>query len=405
MATLLPPPADAPSWKFSPSILAVWLVGFLPLEAAPIWIPAAQIHYAVSPVSVGMVASLQFMVAAISALFLAPVLARRPLKPPLLAAMGVITLTAILSAALHPGFPLFILLRVVEAAGSGICIAEGAVLASRTPKPSRSFGAMQFGQIIANMIMYGLSTRLVVEHGLPGLYWMITDGMAGLLAVTACAKGWPVALLPAAPGAAGPVPARIIIACIGVAVIYCGFISLVANANALGGRAGLSFAQVTVVLAVTTPAGALGSLTAMLLAGRVPGFFMIAVSAAGIVGFGLLLILAGYDFQWLTLSLCGVIMCIYIGVPSLYSGIAGLELTGRAAAFTQATQFLGPVTGPAVGAIIATHSVTLFASVGIFIIAGGILVSATAIWPALKRDMAPAGGESKTAAARLGRAV
>ena len=68
------------------------------------------------------------------------------------------------------------------------------------------------------------------------------------------------------------------------------------------------------------------------------------------------------------------------------------SITGRSAALTQATQFLGPVSGPAVGAIIAVHSVTAFADVAILVIAGGVLMSATAIWPALKREMSPESG-------------
>jgi hypothetical protein len=40
------------------------------------------------------------------------------------------------------------------------------------------------------------------------------------------------------------------------------------------------------------------------------------------------------------------------------------------------------------GAIIATHSVTEFASFGVCLIVGGVLLSAIAIWPVLKRDIA-----------------
>jgi hypothetical protein len=405
MPTIPQPPSAAPTWNFSPAILAAWLAGFLPLESAPIWIPAAQIHYGVGAVATGIVGSMQFVVAALAATFIAPRLARRPLRRPLLAAMTVILLAAAGTALLHPSFTGFVLLRVADAAGAGICIASGAMLASRTPKPSRSFGAMQFGQIIANMIVYALSTKLVVAYGLSGLYGMLVAGMGVCTAIMFFGRGWPAAFLerPRRDVAAAPQSLRIIIGCISVAIVYCGFIALMANANALGGRAGIDFAHVTMVLAITTPAGALGALIAILLAGRVPGAFMISASAIGTAGFGLFLVFGGLTFNLLTAALCGVIMSIYIGIPSIYSGIAALDVTGRSAALTQATQFLGPVLGPAAGAMIAVHSVTAFAATSGMLVTGGILLGGAAVWPRVGRDVTPAASETGGDVRRLRR--
>lgn len=389
MHATVEPSARLPVWKFSPGIFAAWLAGFVPLEAAPIWVPTAQIHYGVSTVAVGVVSSMQFLVAAVAAIFVAPRLAKRPLRWSLLAAMVTVLFTAAGSAALHPDFSVFAALRLVEAAGAGICIAGSGMLASRTYRPSRNFGAMQFGQIIINMAMYGLSTILVVRYGLTGLYGMLTAALSVMVAVMACSRGWPVVVAPRP--AVRHVPSiRILIAGIGVATVYCGFIALVANANALGGRAGLDFARVTMVLAITTPAGALGALTATGLAGRVPSLFMIAASALGTACSGLVLTFAGLDFTWLAASLCGIIAFIYIGVPSIYHGISTLDQKGDSAAHTQGTQFLGTVIGPAAGAIIATHSVAAFAGISILLIAGGMVLSAAAIWPSLLREMSPA---------------
>jgi predicted MFS family arabinose efflux permease len=376
-----------PTWKFSPAIFAVWLAGFLPLEAAPIWIPTAQIHYGVSTVAVGIVSSVQFIVAAIAAILVAPRLAKRPLRFSLLVAM-VTVLLAEIATALHPDFGIFAVLRAVEAAAAGICIAGGGMLASRTPRPSRSFGAMQFGQIIANMVMYGASTVVVVKYGLTGLYGMLAAALAVMVVMLWRSGGWPVVVVPK-PAVPHKRSLRILFGGIGVAAIYCGFIALVANANALGGRAGLDFARVTIVLAITTPAGALGALTATGLSGRVPSFFLLAASALGTAICGLALTFAGLDFAWLTATLCGVILFIYVGVPSIYHGIAGLDRRGDAAAQTQGTQFLGTVIGPAAGAIIATYSVAAFAGISVLLITGGTLLAVVAIWPSLLRELRP----------------
>jgi predicted MFS family arabinose efflux permease len=393
-----------PAWKFSASIAAAWLVGFLPLESSPIWIPAAQIHYGVGPVAVGIVASVQSIVASLSATFVAPWLAKRPLRKPLLIAMSMNLLAALATATFYPGFTFFILLRVVDAAGAGVCIASGAMLASRTPKPSRSFGAMQFSQIIANMAIFGFSTKLVVQYGLPGLYYMLVAGMGVLVAIMFFSKGWPAALLERPRRAsAAPLPIRIILGCASVALIYCGFIALVSNANSLGGRAGIDFAHVTMVLAITTPAGALGSLIAIVLAGRVRGAVMITLAAIGAAGFGLFLVFGGFGFAGLTASLCGVILFIYVALPNIYTGIAAMDVTGRSAALTQASQMLGPVVGPAVGAMIAVHSVTAFAGLSGLFVTGGIVLGAAAVWPSLQTRLTPDSAEAESSVGSLSR--
>jgi len=396
------PSSAAPSWNFSPAIFAAWLVGFLPLETSAVWIPAAQIHYNVSPVAVGIVASLQSITAALCATFIAPQLAKRSLREPLLVAMSVNMLAAAATAALHVGFVYFVLLRIADAAGAGICIASAAMLASRTPKPSRSFGAMQFGQFLANMLVFGLSTQLVVKYGLPGLYSMLVVIMAILVGVMFFSKGWPPAFVerPRVDGAA-PRSVRITLCCISVALIYCGYIAIISNANALGTRAGIDFAHVTMMLAIATPAGALGAVIAMVLAGRVRGGFVIAAAGIGTAGFGLFLVFGGYGFAGLTASIIGVVVFIFVAFPSIYSGVAALDVTGRSASLTQAAQFLGPIIGPAGGAMIAVHSVTIFASLAALFVTSGIMLGAAAVWPVLNRQSAPKLAETEGRAGTL----
>jgi hypothetical protein len=400
----MPNPSSAalPSWNFSLAIFAAWLVGFLPLESSAIWIPAAQIHYAVSPVAVGIIASLQSITAALFATFIAPQLAKRSLREPLLVAMSLNFLAATATATLHVGFVYFILLRITDAAGAGICIASAAMLASRTPKPSRSFGAMQFGQFIANMIVFGLSTQLVVKYGLPGLYGMLSVGMFVLIGVMVFSKGWPPAFVERGRAdGAPPRSFRITLSCISVALIYCGYIGLVSNANALGARAGIDFAHVTMMLALATPAGALGALIAMLLAGRVRGGLIIIAAGIGAAGFGLFLVFGGYGFAALTVSLSGIVVFIFVAFPNIYSGVAALDITGRSASLTQAAQFLGPIIGPAVGAMIAVHSVTIFAVLAALFVTSGIMLGGAAVWPALNRQLAPKLAETEGNAGTL----
>jgi len=396
------PSPSVPSWNFSPAIFAAWLIGFLPLETSAIWIPAAQIHYGVSPVAVGIVASLQSITAAFCATFVAPRLAKRSLREPLLVAMSLILATVLATAALHVTFFYFVLLRIADAAGAGTCIASAAMLASRTPRPQRSFGAMQFGQFLANMVVFGLSTRLVVEFGLPGLYGMLAVIMSVLLVIMFFSKGWPPAFVERQRGdGAAPRSVRIMLCCLSVALIYCGYIALISNANALGIRAGIDFAHVTMMLAIATPAGATGAVISMALAGRVRGGLIITAAGIGAAGFGLFLVFGGYGFAGLTASLVGIVVFIFVAFPSIYSGVAALDVTGRSASLTQAAQFLGPIVGPAGGAMIAVHSVTIFAALSALFVTSGIMLGAAAVWPALNRQMAPKLAESEAGASTL----
>jgi len=378
--------------KFSLAILAVWLVAFLPMESGPIWIPAARMHFGVSAVEMGIVASLQFAVSATMAMFVAPRLAKWPFRAPLLAATGIIFLAALASAALPLGFGAFIVMRLLDGGASGICVACAAILATRTRQPSRSFGILQFGQILTNMVVYVTSTKLVAAHGLTGVYCLVAGGAAVFLVVQLFGKGWPAVMpLRAAVRTAAPVrvsKSRIWAACVGAALVYCGFIALVANATALGSRAGLDFQHVTIILAAGTGTAAAGALIATLLAGRVPGFWLIAVSAAGAAIAGLFLTFTAFDFETLICSLGAIIFFIYLGFPSIFGGIARLDETGRSASAAQAAQMFGPALGPAIGALIAAHSVTGFALASTGFVVCGALAAGLAVRPEAGRKFA-----------------
>jgi predicted MFS family arabinose efflux permease len=368
--------------------LVVWLAGFLPMESGPIWIPAARIHFGIDGVTMGLIASAQFAISACMAMFVAPRLARGPLRLYLLLAIALILAAAIATAALPLSFLEFCVARLIEGGCSGLCVAAAAILASRTSVPARAFGLMQFAQIIMNMMVYVTSTKLVVEHGLPGLYSLISAAIFIFLCVLAAAggaagKGWSsLAQSPPPQGSARDAEfprRRILVACMGAACVYFGFIALVANASALGGRAGLDFAHVTMILAAATPASAGGALIATVFAKRIPPAVFIAVASTGAALFGLLLAFTAADFTSLLATFCGVTFFVYLGFPSIFGGIARLDATGGSAAVAQAAQMFGPALGPAVGAIVAAHSVAGFALMSAAFVAAGTMAAGLAV--------------------------
>jgi len=367
--------------NFNAAIVVVWLAAFLPMETGPIWIPTAQIHFAVDGVTMGVVASIQFLVSATMAMFIAPRLARQPLKPILLWALGTICAAAIGTAAFTLSFPVFAAVRALEGGASGICVASAAILASRTKFTARSFGLLQFSQILMNMVVYVSATKLVVDYGLPGLYGLISCATIVCLAILAFSKPWDrLVIARQTKTKTVSLPRlRITIACIGAAFVYCGFIALVANASALGQRAALDFAHVTYILAACTMTAASGALIATLLAGRLPAFVFIVAATIGAGVFGVSLTFGADDFYTLLISLGGVIFFVYIGFPSIFGGIARLDESGGSAAAAQAAQMFGPALGPAIGATIAAHSVAGFAFTSAMFVALGTLAAGLAI--------------------------
>lgn len=378
--------------KFSVAILAVWLVAFLPMESGPIWIPAARMHFSVSAVAMGFVASLQFGVSATMAMFVAPRLTKWKLRMPLLAATGIIFLAALASAALPLNLYAFILMRMLDGGASGICVACAAILATRTAQPSRSFGILQFGQILTNMVVYVTSTKVVAAHGMTGVYYLISGGTVIFFVVQFFGKGWPV-VMPHRAGGRAPSQIRvskprILAACLGAALVYCGFIALVANASALGARAGLDITHVTIILAASTCTAAVGALISTLLAGRVQGSWLIGASAAGAAFTGLLLAFTAFDFETLIICLGALIFFVYLGFPSIFGGIARLDETGRSASAAQAAQMFGPALGPAIGALVATHSVAGLALSSTAFVVFGALTAGLAVRPAARQNFA-----------------
>ncbi len=390
-----------PLIKFSAAMVGVWLAGFLPLESGPIWITGAAPHFHASPVTIGMIASAQFLVAAITAMFIAPRLSRWRLRYPLLATMAVILTVDAISAFGNPSLAVFAALRVIDGACGGVCIAGTAMLISLTAHPARYFGVLQFSQIIGNMVIFALSVHFTAVYGLAGLYGLLGAGTVLMLIFVVISKPWPL-IGQGHPHAAGPLPklpvGRIAIASLGLALVYCAFIGVVTNAAALGLRAGLDVQGVTKVLAISTLGSASGAITATVLAGRASGRLMVAVSLAGAIVFGLVLMLFATSFATLLFGITGLIYFMYIGMPTMMAGVSRLDLSGRAAAAGQAGQLFGPVFGAFIGAVIAAHSVPLLMLVSTLMMGFGIIFAVIGIWPSLGHTLRETEHEVEAAA-------
>ena len=371
--------------KFSVTLLLAWAGGFVPLESGPIWIPAAHMHFGISLVAIGIVASMQFVMSALSALFIAPRIAGRTFREPVLVCLLLILLTSLAGIFLNPSFPVFVFLRAVDGAAAGLCIACCSMLANRTVRVARSFGLMQLGQIVGSACVFSLSAHFGKHDALIGVYLIISVVVALGASAVFFRADWPANPKNATKRNTEIIKAsmpvlRITMACLGVVMIYCTLVALVTNANGFGARIGLTFAQVGIMLAISTPAGAGGSLFGTFISGRVPAGWIAGIATVGttisLFSFGL----CAFDFASLAASLCFYISFLYIGLPTVFAGIARLEPSGRAAATVQGAQMIGLSLGPIIGALIAQRSVEGLAVTVVGLTGFGFILAGTSIW-------------------------
>ncbi len=382
--------------KFSITLLLAWVSGFIPLESGPIWIPAAHMHFGVSQVTIGIVASMQFVMSALTALVIAPRIAGRTFREPVLACLLLILLTSLAGIFLNPSFPIFVFLRAVDGAAAGLCIACCSMLANRTARVARSFGFMQLGQIVASACVFGLSSHFGKENVLTGVYMIISVVVALGASGVFFTATWPADVRNAMKHRTGtinpPLPIlRITLACLGLVMVYCTLVALVTNANGFGARIGLTFAQVGIMLAISTPAGAGGSVLGTFMSGRAPAGRIAAIATAGttisLFCFGFL----AFDFVSLTAALCFYIFFLYIGLPTVFAGISKLEPSGRAAAAVQGAQMIGLSLGPMIGALIGQRSIEGLAATVIGLTGFGFILAGTSIWIGGQNILIPIG--------------
>jgi predicted MFS family arabinose efflux permease len=370
---------------FTAALVAAYAGGFLPLLTSAIWVPAAKVHFGVSGIAMGLVASMEYTLSAITSLFLAPRLTTR--RPRLIFLCGLITifLTTVASALLSPTFPFFILLRAIEGAAVGVCTSTVIILANRTARPSRSFGALQFWYTMAAFLAYSLITRLINHFGLAGVYITVAAIVLLCIMVVFLSKGWqPVANSTSSSRITtgnGPLPVmRIVIAAVGMVLVFVAFISIYTSMGMFGGRAGLTLRQIGTVLAISTPISAIGALIPTVLAGRPSLSFLAVIAAVGAIACGVGLGAFSHGFISLTISFCGFIFFVCFGVPTVFAIASGLEPTGRAAAAVQSSQMMGLALGPTLGAVIGRSSITgLGLAAGITMGTGFVFVAAVGL--------------------------
>ena len=361
-------PGDLP---FSAAILFGWVLGWLPIESGPIWIPEIVRTYGTSGVTAGMIASGQMLLAAVVALLVVPRLTGVSLRALLLFGSALICTAGLLTAFASPSLTTFALLRVADGIGSGTSVAAAGILASRTLVPPRTFGLLQLGQVLGSMIIYSLTAYVLPLFGIGSTYIIVAPIAVLTLGLLVLSKGWPRLADVAEAASIGARTGgnwRLFVSCLGIGLLFCVLVGVTTNVGNYVQRAAHELSQASVMLAIATPFGAVAAVAATLMAGRVSSRVVLVIAAVGgglsYLGFGV----AG-DIRLMQVGLCLGSVFLMLCIPTILAAVSRLTKTAQAASSAQAATFAGLALGPIVGAVIvqlfSLDGLTVFAALAI----------------------------------------
>ncbi len=361
-------PGDLP---FSAAILFGWVLGWLPIESGPIWIPEIVRTYGASGVTAGMIASGQMLLAAVVALLVVPRLTGVSLRALLLFGTAMICTAGLVTAFASPSLTTFALLRAADGIGSGLSVAAAGILASRTLVPPRTFGLLQLGQVLGSMIIYSLTASVLPMFGIGSTYVIVAPIALLTLGLLVMSRGWP-RLAPAAgavsKGAGFGWNWRLFVSCLGISLLFCVLVGVTTNVGNYVQRAAHELSQASVMLAIATPFSAVAAVAATLMVGRVSSRGVLLIAAIGgsfsYAGFGV-----ASNLKWMQVALCLGSIFIMLCVPTILAAVSRLSKSAHAASSAQAATFAGLALGPIVGAVIVQlftlDGLTVFAALAI----------------------------------------
>lgn len=390
---------------FSAAILFGWVLGWLPIESGPVWIPEIVHTYGTSGVTAGMIASGQMLLAAVVALVVVPRLTGVSLRALLLFGSAMICVAGLMTAFASPSLTTFTLLRIADGIGSGTSVAAAGILASRTLVPPRTFGLLQLGQVLGSMIIYSLTAYVLPMFGIGSTYVIVTPIAILTLGLLVASKGWPrlaYAAGPASNSARAGWNWRLFVSCLGIGLLFCVLVGVTTNVGNYVQRAAHELSQASVMLAIATPFSAVAAIAATLMAGRVSSRAVLVIAAVGgalsYIGFGM-----ARDLKLMQVALCLGSVFIMLCIPTILAAVSRLNKTAQAASAAQAATFAGLALGPIVGAVIvqafSLDGLTVFAALAIPTAAALASVATTATPPdttspdsAVRFDAPPASG-------------
>jgi predicted MFS family arabinose efflux permease len=334
------------------SAIAAQVIGGLFAQMSPFVVAGLMEGLSLSEREAGIIASVELLVLAVTAISLAPILPRVSYRRVCLIAVG-LTLLAQGASIFGDRWTALVVLRGLAGVGEGVLYAMSlSIVASHTRNPEKIFGYFQLVWAIGSVALFsagGELTAAFAHRGIFALLACITLALAPLLILLPDNR--PVEDKEVAAGA--PILSPLVGVMLFVAIVFYMAMSaaLYAFSAPLGERAGLNTAAVGYTLTIASLVGLVGAAAATAFNVRWGRAIPISAFCCGYALVALALCL-WQDRTAYVAAVVGSVVLYYFSMPYLFGLAAAIDRSGRWAAAAGSAYLLGFAAGPVLGGVV-----------------------------------------------------
>lgn len=341
---------------------ACQVIGGLVPQMSPFVVAGLIDGLALSERDAGIVASVELLALAVSAILIAPVLPRLSYRRAGMSAL-VLTVAAQAASIVSDGWTSLVLLRGAAGIGEGALYAMSlSLVASHCCNPVKTFGLFQLVWAIGSVVLFGIGGEVTAAYGHRGIFALLaglTLGLSPFLLLIPDLRALKQTATRTPPSV--PLLGSLLFAAI---VLYVAVSAgLFAFSGPMGERIGLDTAAVGYILTLSTVVGLAGAGAATALNVRWGRAVPISAFCLGYVVVALVLCLWTNPLAYSVAVILSAVL-YYFSLPYLFGLAAALDQSGRWAAAAGSAYLLGFAAGPVfTGAVIAASGYASLATV------------------------------------------
>lgn len=329
--------------------IAAQVIGGLVLQLSPFMIGGIMVGLSLSERDAGVIVSVEFLMLAVTAIMVAPILPRLSCRRIGLLAVG-LALLAQGASIFSASWTSLVLLRCLAGIGEGVLYAVSlSIVAAHFHNPDRVYGYFQIVWALGSVALFpigGELTAAFAHRGILSLAAGLTLALAPLLLLLPrvrieCGDRAVAAMANASPLLGIMTFAAIVLYLTASAAIY-------AFSAPLGERAGLDASAVGFALTIMTLVGLVGAGAATTLNIRWGRTIPITGFCVAFILVQLVLCLSRDPIAYVV-ALVGSGIVYYFSIPYLFGIAAALDRNGRWAAAAGSAYLIGFAAGPIVG--------------------------------------------------------
>lgn len=346
-------PAPIGRWQIFGASMGV-VTGFSGLITLPIWLAVAASEFSLSDQAAGAVSAAQLASAALGSALISRLLDRINLGK---TAMGAALLVAAgnILCALTGSLLGLVIGRVLSGLGEGAALGSTNAWIARSSKPDKTIAIVQIAVAIGSVLAFFVLPRLAAEYGTPGIFLAVA-GFATLGALCVSALGGKDQ---ARSDIANSASSRFSLpGLLGIGIFLCLYAAMQgvwAFLGRIGEGLGVALSSTGDLLAI----GALLALAGPIVANRMStAFSRVATVVLGLLvsAAATLLIASSGQPEMFSGAVLAIQMIALYNLTAIFSFLAELDPSGKAAAAAPAAINLGSAVGPLIAGFALTVS-------------------------------------------------